>query len=485
MTMSAVSTPAGSARLGTGPVRPDGLGWVLGVAGLALLGALMGIGLVLGEVDAFFISLSVIACLVVLYDFRVGTVLIIVMLPAEPTWLLPHSILGVTGLNPINLVLGATLLSYLLRGRLQRAGALMPRRLLWLYVLPLVAGGLLGAGHAEDIVPGLQDRLHFIDAGGYLRDMVVKPLLMVLAALLVGAAVARSKKPERFLLPIGISIWLMCLLSLSVVARTSMSLADLAAPGARTFFSGVGLHSNDLGRLYAVAYSLLLFAWAQSTDRRFRFACVATMAVVVTALVCTFSRGAFLGFLVVNALFLLWRFNAKTVALGLLVAVALAVVLPPEVFGRVSMGFGEDANAVSAGRIDGIWLPLLPEFFSSPIWGNGLGSVMWSNPMRQGLMLEVSHPHNAYLEAFLDVGLVGLGLLIAYFVHVWKGLRSLGSNAFLSPEMRGFYQGAAAGLLSFFVTGFAGSSFAPRPEYVYLWLAIGMMYGQLARRPAG
>jgi hypothetical protein len=50
--------------------------------------------------------------------------------------------------------------------------------------------------------------------------------------------------------------------------------------------------------------------------------------------------------------------------------------------------------------------------------------------------------------------------------------------------MRGFYQGAAAGLVSFAVTGFAGSSLYPRPEYVFLWLAIGMMYGQLARRPA-
>jgi O-antigen ligase len=148
------------------------------------------------------------------------------------------------------------------------------------------------------------------------------------------------------------------------------------------------------------------------------------------------------------------------------------------------MGFGEDANAVSAGRIDGIWLPVLPEIWKSPLWGQGLGSVMWSDAMRNGLMFEVTHPHSAYLEALLDVGAIGLALLIGYFVHVWRNFRALGSNPFLSPEMRGFYQGAAAALISFFVTGFAGSSFAPRPEYAFLWIAIGMMYGQLARRPA-
>ena len=49
--------------------------------------------------------------------------------------------------------------------------------------------------------------------------------------------------------------------------------------------------------------------------------------------------------------------------------------------------------------------------------------------------------------------------------------------------MRGFYQGAVAGLLCFIVTGFAGSSLRATPEFAFLWIAIGMMYGQLARKP--
>jgi hypothetical protein len=64
-------------------------------------------------------------------------------------------------------------------------------------------------------------------------------------------------------------------------------------------------------------------------------------------------------------------------------------------------------------------------------------------------------------------------------------LRKLGSNAYLSPEMRGFFQGAAAALIAFLVSGMAGSSLRPTFEFVHLWMAIGMMYGLLARRPAG
>jgi O-antigen ligase len=150
------------------------------------------------------------------------------------------------------------------------------------------------------------------------------------------------------------------------------------------------------------------------------------------------------------------------------------------------MGFQTgDLNEISAGRIDTIWLPVLPEIWKSPLIGQGLGSVMWSDAMRHGLMLEVTHPHNAFLQAVLDVGFVGLVILLAYYWHVWKNFRALGSNAFLSPEMRGFYQGAAAGLLSFILTGFSGSSLTPVGETAFLWMAIGMMYGQLARRPAG
>jgi O-antigen ligase len=482
--MAAVSTYSSPFRAGAPQAGPAGI--ALGIGALTLLGALMGVGLVMGEVDAFYVCLSVIACLGVLYDFRIGAVLLIIMMPIASSPLIPHSLLGITGLNPINVTLFATLISYLLRGHRER-GVLLPKPLLWLYVLPMVAAGLHGMMHADEVAPVVLDLdiVHFKDAAGYFRDITMKPLFLVLGALLVGAAIARSNKPERFLVAIGVSIWAMCLLSLIAVARTSLSLAELSAPGSRTFFSGLGIHANDLGRMYAVAYGLLLFAWAESKSRYFKLACVATMLVVVAALMLTFSRGAFVGFAVVNGLFLLWRFNAKTTVLALVVGLVLVLALPGAVFDRMSMGFNEDANAVSAGRIDGIWLPLMPEILTSPPWGNGLSSTIWSKAMRQGLMIEAGHPHSAYLEAILDVGILGLCLFIAYFVHVWKGFRALGSNAFLSPEMRGFYQGAAAGLLAFFVTGFVGSSFQPRQEYIFLWLAIGMMYGQLARRPAG
>jgi hypothetical protein len=464
----------------------QGMGWVMGVGGLALVGMLMGVALVIGEVQAFWVGMSIMAAAAVMYDFRIGAVLLIVMLPIGASTLFPRSLFGITGLNPLNMVMAATLASFVMHGRVEKAGAFAPRPLIWLYVVPVLIAGAIGSRYAHLAHDELLENLaiHFTDSRGYLQDMVIKPLFTVLIALLVGAAVARSKKPERFLVPIGVAIWVLSFLAIWRVGRTSLSLGDIASASNREFFSyALGLHANDLGRLFAVGYALLLFAWAESREKWFRLACVATMAMVVIALVFTFSRGAFAGFLVVNALFLLWRFNMKTAALLLVGGVAFVALLPPEVWLRLSMGMGEGADAVSAGRIEGIWGPLVPELLNSPLWGNGIGAVMWSEPMTKGMMHVVTHPHNAYLELYYDAGILGFGLVLAYFLHVWKGLRALGSNAFLSPEMRGFYKGAAAGLVSFFVTGFAGSSFVPRPEYAFLWIAIGMMYGQFARRP--
>jgi len=157
---------------------------------------------------------------------------------------------------------------------------------------------------------------------------------------------------------------------------------------------------------------------------------------------------------------------------------------PGAVWRRLTYGFDTgSADAVSAGRIDGIWLPLLPDATSSPLWGSGLDSIMWSHAITTGSMLFVGHPHNAYLQAVLDMGLIGLALLLAFYWHVWKGFRALGSNAYLSPMMRGFFQGGCAALIAFALAGFTGGSLRPQPENVGLWMAIGMMYGLLARKP--
>lgn len=460
--------------------------------GLAAAGVFAGLAVALADFNALYLLAAALGCAFILLDFRVGVVLLVVLMPLSRSHMFPHAMFGITGLNPVNLLLagtlGACVLQNLGAGKLR---GFLPRPLVWLYLAPLIAAAALGVRHVEDIVPGFYQYglILFHDTAGYLRDMLFKPLLLVVFALLVAAAAARSAQPAAFLVPACLSVWVMAALVLGFVALSGAGLGQLSASGARSFLSPLGIHANDLGRLYVSAYALLLFTWAAAAPGALRALLGASIGLVVVSLVLTFSRGALLGFMVVNVLFLAWRRSGKVLLLGALAALAAPLLVPDAVFERLGTGFGEGANAVSAGRIEGLWLPLLPEFLRSPLFGHGLASILWSEPMHVAAVdptrvIGATHPHNAYLEALLDVGVLGLALLLAYYLHVYRSLRALGADAALEPRLAGFFQGAAAGLAGLLAVAVFDSSLAPRAEQVYLWFAIGLMYGVRARRAA-
>lgn len=456
------------------------------VVAAVLFGSLV----VFAEVNAAAVGIALLACLFIMFDFRVGVVCLIVFMPLSASSMLPHNIGGITGLNPLNLLLVGTLVSWALRPlpRGTPPTPAPPQALFWLYVMPFLIASLLGSQHLGEIADRLLALipLSFGSLTNYVLSVVVKPLFMVIFALLVAAAAARSRQPEQWIVPMLVSVWAMCLMTIGFAAVSGASLSELSSSESRRMLSPLGLHANDLGRLFAIAYALMLYTFAATKDARLRVALIASMGLVVVALTLTFSRGAFFGFAVVNLLFLLSRRTPAAFLLSGLVLLAFILMLPAVVFERIATGWGNGLNAISSGRIEEIWLPLLPELLRHPFFGNGLGAIAWSEPMRAGHMQAVGHAHNAYLNAALDMGLIGLILLCAYFLHVWRGFHRLSADPAIAPTLRGFYAGAAAGLVSFLLAGFFGSSLTPRPEQFFLWLAIGMMYGQrrIARKAA-
>lgn len=459
--------------------------------GIALFGLAWGSVVAVADMNALYLCVSMIACFAVLIDFRVGVVLLILVMPISRSGVFPHAMFGVTGLNPVNLLLVGTLGAWLFHAL--RDGSIrrfLPRPLLWLYILPMVIAGVVGMRHVHEIAVGFQmfGLVEFDSPAGYFRDRVIKPLFLVLFALLVGAAVGSSAKAEKFLLPTLISIWIMGVIIIVFVVLSGIGLNALSSAHSREFLTSlIGMHANELGRLYAVAYALLLFTWVEAKDRWLRFALLASIALIVGALLLTFSRSAFLGFVLVNLMFVIWRGNVKTMFAFALLGMVSLYFLPDAVYHRMTHGFGGGLDAISAGRIDSIWLPLLPEVARNPVFGNGLGSILWSDVMRErggAGVSGVTHPHSAYLQAVLDMGVAGLILLCAYFAHVWRGFRRLSADPALSATMRGFYQGGAIGLLSFLIAGVTDSSLLPSAEQAFLWLAIGMMYGQRSKSRA-
>jgi hypothetical protein len=75
------------------------------------------------------------------------------------------------------------------------------------------------------------------------------------------------------------------------------------------------------------------------------------------------------------------------------------------------------------------------------------------------------------------MGVIGLVLVLAYFGDILRGFWRLQRDPALSPEMAGFFEGAAVGLVAYLAVGMGGSALTPVEEQYYLWVAIGFLYG--------
>jgi hypothetical protein len=458
------------------------------LAGLLGFGAFWGTAIAVAGLAALLLCVAVICCIFVVRDFRFGAVMLILIVPISGSYAFPHSMFGLTGMNPLNMLLGVTLGMYLMRT--MGTGSVrhfMPRSMVVMYLLPLTFAALLGMNDAKNI-PGdfmAQDMIFFNEPVGYIRDMLMKPLTIVIYSMLVAAAVWRSKKPERFVTPMIVSSWIMGLLVIVFVLTAGVGLSDLAGTFARHFLSAIGMHANDLGRLYVVAYALLLFVWDKADNLGLKTVVFVTMGLVVASLIITFSRGAYVGFIIVNLIYLMSRRNWKTITLAVLAVPVFLYMLPGAVWSRIEMGKGQGADAVTAGRTNMIWEPLMPELMDSPIIGNGLGAIMFSKAMRSGQLELYAHPHNAYLQAYLDLGLVGLVVFVGFWIYLWYRFRQYAKDERVHPHLQGMFEGAAAGIVSFLIAGMAGSSLEPVTEQAFLWLAIGVLYGMKLRLKYG
>jgi O-antigen ligase len=74
------------------------------------------------------------------------------------------------------------------------------------------------------------------------------------------------------------------------------------------------------------------------------------------------------------------------------------------------------------GRKDLIWDVLLPMALQHPAVGQGYGSF-WIRPV-PGLILDINEAHNGYLDVFIELGGVGLILLIPVLVAYFRKARN-------------------------------------------------------------
>lgn len=447
-----------------------------------LAGAFAGL---FGGLVALLLTLFAIFAVVAIGDYRVGVLLAMFLLPLSATRIMPHQIFGLKGLNPLNLLILLSVFSVIVTRPFMRKALSIPRlpRMLWVFIGVLTLWGLYGALSVAKIPAYYQamQMVSFDSAFGYLRDVLLRPLLFLLLAYMVAMVVANTQRPHLILVPLFLSSIILPILVMLLVAKSGFAISTLASAKSRNFLSVLGVHANELGLMFNMAFALGLFLYFELRSVFVRVVLAIVLGIVLVGIVLTFSRGAFLGTITTVCYFLVSGRRFRTAAGVLALTVVAALLMPSAVVERASVGVASgNVGQISAGRVDSIWLPLLPEVVRSPVIGHGMSSILWSDAARNRAILPVGHPHSAYIGVLLDFGLIGGVLIFLFYRSMWRYFRELATSA-PDPVWRGFFRGAMGCILLLLVQGVTDDRFTPTFPQIFLWLSLGFAIGMTKR----
>jgi hypothetical protein len=417
--------------------------------------------------------------------FRYTIFIPVVLVPLGSTTLIPHEMFGVTGINPLNASLLISLISLWLIWLVQPWKVFYPKwpRYFWMFVLMMTVGAFHGAMHADEIPDYFRTLkvINFSTIGGYLQDTFLKQMLILLTAFLFSIAVRNAPQPIYCLIPLLASTLVLPIAVISIVTLSGDSLSNLAASDSRGFLSVIGMHANELGLLFNMIFALTLFCLINVTGASRKFLLGLSCITIAGAIALTFSRGAYLGFLAVVIYLLHSVRQFRIYIFAIVIAFVAAMLIPDAVIERASSGLAHgNADDISAGRVSGIWRPLLGDMLSSPIIGHGRNSILWADAAKNQSILPVGHPHSAYISAVLDYGLLGAIIIFSFYLHMWRVFKTLAEIS-IEPVWRGFFRGSMACILLLLVQGVTDDSFTPSSTQPFLWLAYGAAVGLVSR----
>jgi hypothetical protein len=413
-------------------------------------------------------------------DYRVGAVLVLVLLQVSGTVFIPRELLGIQGLNPINLLIVGTALSYFV----SHVGSRKLRIpwtpvLIYAYLLPFMLATAIGARNVH-LIPGAFEALKltsFNSGIGYFRDLFIKPSFVVLGALLMALVIQEAKHPSRYVHVISGGCVLLALAVLGAFVLSGASVSLLSSSGARGFLSVLGMHANEIGLALNLGYSILIFSILGQKGLS-RALILMALIVIAIAILITFSRAAIGAFVVANIIFLIRRKRFGTIIVFGVLAILLGLFFLDPIMARLGTGVDTgDRGALSAGRLDRIWLPLLDELSISWLFPHGPSAIMWSKPMLNGSILLVGHTHSAYLGLLYDYGILFGALIVGFLVYLFRQFLKFAKED-SDVGMRYLFEGASVAMVVLALQGISDDRFTPTVAQAALWCAVGMLVGR-------
>jgi putative inorganic carbon (hco3(-)) transporter len=256
--------------------------------------------------------------------------------------------------------------------------------------------------------------------------------------------------------------WMLCLsvltaLVLSVQAINDYRLGLNVIEGYRAAGRGTGIfgNTNDMALFLVTTLPISVAFFLGSKNVLLKAVHGACVAMMLSGIVLSFSRGAFLGILVVAVFFALKigkRSKFEIVALLAVGALAMTVLSPSGYGDRLLSIFmpGLDPNG-SADTRRGELFRSIYVALRHPLLGIGMGNYQ-PNMSYNGLVT-----HNSYTQVASETGMFALFLYITFIVTPIRKLAIIARETFATKDNSQFYYlalGLQASLIVFMVSSF-------------------------------
>lgn len=214
--------------------------------------------------------------------------------------------------------------------------------------------------------------------------------------------------------------------------------ARAEAKGGFTRLTGTFSQSNDFGRylMVIIIFGVAVYPYVAPRLRRWLAALLAGAAVcMLLTLTITALLGTLLGLVIVGLV------QSKRLLGGLAVACLVSLLFAPQVVGRVTsatnvssvQSVGGNGNSSLGWRL-AYWTEVLPLANANPVTGIGLNMTQYQTDAAK-------QPHNDFLRAYVETGVLGFGAYLAMLI----AMMGLGRRAVRASHAGTLERGIAVG----------------------------------------